>query len=87
MKLLVLSKPQTDRTRMTEEFIRDFLRMHPGIPVKEVNLETRDGTATAALYDIWDQPAILALRDDGSLMQAWQGEELPMMSEVASYNQ
>lgn len=87
MKLLVLTKPKTDRSRRTEEFIRDFGRQHPGVSVKEVNLETRDGIATAALYDIWDQPAVLALRDDGSLMQAWQGEELPLMSEVASYNQ
>jgi hypothetical protein len=31
------------------------------------------------------QPAILALRDDGSVLKVWEGATMPLMDEVASY--
>ena len=39
----------------------------------------------ASLYDIMNYPAILALRDDGSILKTWEGDELPLMDEVAYY--
>ncbi len=85
MKLLALVRPSSERARSLEEFLHEFTRLHPGIPIKEVNLDTRDGSATATLYDIWDAPALVATRDDGGVLQIWQGEMLPLMDEVASY--
>ncbi|HSX32361.1 MAG TPA: hypothetical protein VLF43_03800, partial [Candidatus Saccharimonadales bacterium] len=48
-----------------------------------ISLDTRDGAATASLYDIMSYPAILALADDGSVLNVWQGKPLPLMAEVA----
>lgn len=50
-----------------------------------LNVDSRDGSATASLYDVMQQPAILALRDDGSVLNIWQGDMLPLMDEVAAY--
>lgn len=87
MKLLVLYRPNSEYSRTVEEFIRDFKYQHEADANKiaVVDIDTRDGSATASLYDIMQNPAILALADDGSLLKSWIGQDLPMMEEVASY--
>jgi aromatic ring-cleaving dioxygenase len=50
------------------------------------DLNTRDGYATASLYDIMQHPAVLALADDGQLLQLWVGENLPLINEVMYYD-
>lgn len=39
----------------------------------------------AGLYDIVDYPAFLVTADDGVLVRLWQGQQLPLIDEVASY--
>lgn len=51
-----------------------------------ISLDTRDGSAIASLYDVTTYPAIMALQDDGQLLQMWQGSTLPVMNEVAAYS-
>lgn len=66
--------------------MRDFQHRHDiGNKLEMVSVNTRDGAATANLYDIMSYPSILALADNGSVLNAWQGEPLPLMDEVASY--
>ncbi|HYF97241.1 MAG TPA: hypothetical protein VD947_04375 [Patescibacteria group bacterium] len=50
-----------------------------------VSVDTRDGSATATLYDVMKCPAVLALADDGSVLQEWQGETMPLLNEVSYY--
>lgn len=50
-----------------------------------VSVDTRDGSATATLYDVMKCPAVLALADDGSVLQEWQGESMPLINEVSYY--
>lgn len=67
--------------------MRDFQRLHDygSNKVELVSVNTRDGAATASLYDILSYPAILALADDGSVLNLWSGPRLPLMDEVAGY--
>ncbi len=85
MKVLVLYRERSEQARSVEEFIRDFQKQHPGARLQVEDLDTRDGSATATLYDIPSYPAVLALRDDGQLIQSWTGSNLPLMNEVAYY--
>jgi hypothetical protein len=85
MRLVVLYRPESEFARSVEEFVRDYQRTHAGDKLELVNYDSRDGTATASLYDIMQQPAILALREDGSVLKTWEGGSLPLMDEVASY--
>lgn len=39
----------------------------------------------ASLYDVMQYPAIVVVRDNGEIAQFWQGDQLPLMNEVASY--
>lgn len=85
MKVVILYRPNSEHGRQVDEFIRDYKNRHEGGKLEILNIDSRDGGATASLYGIMQYPAILALRGDGSLLKYWEGEMLPMMDEVAYY--
>jgi hypothetical protein len=85
MKLVILYRPASEHATAVQTFLRDFKYQHGSSKVELVDADTREGIATASLYDLMNLPAILALRDDGSALQVWQGEMLPLMDEVAAY--
>lgn len=84
MKVIVLYRPNSEFSRVVEEFSHDFERRYTR-KIELVSLDTRDGAATATLYDITQYPAILAIRDDGQLLKEWQGGVMPLMNEVSYY--
>ena len=84
MKLLILYRPASEHETEVESYVRDFQRRYEsGKKIEMVSLNTRDGAATASLYDIVSYPAILVIGDDGSLVSFWQGLPFPLMDEVA----
>lgn len=85
MKVLILYRAKSDHARAVEMFIHDFQRQHGEVPVETLELDSREGAVAAKNYDITAYPGILALKDDGAILQVWQGTQLPLMSEVASY--
>lgn len=85
MKVLVLYRPNSEHGRLVEEFIREFQMRHQDERLEVLNIDTRDGSATASLYDVVRYPAILILQADGYLQKMWEGEQLPLMEEVVSY--
>lgn len=84
MKSIVLYRPNSEFARPVEEYARDFSR-RGGKTLELVSLDTVEGAETARLYGITQYPAVLVIRDDGQLSAQWQGEHLPLMSEVAGY--
>lgn len=85
MKVVVLYRPDSGHGRVAEEFIHDYRTNHPDTVIEVMNIDTREGGALAALYDIVQYPAILVLQSNGYLHKMWQGAELPRIDEVASY--
>lgn len=85
MKVLILYRPNSEHARKVEEFMRDFKHQGPDRRVETVSLDTPDGANKAKIYDIVSYPAFLALKDDGQLLKAWQGEQWPLMNELAFY--
>jgi hypothetical protein len=49
--------------------------------VERFEWEEGDSDQSKALYDIYASPALLLLADNGSLIEAWQGE-VPTAAEV-----
>jgi hypothetical protein len=82
MKVLILYRKNAEEARQVEEFIHDLTKWHPDSNIEVIDYDSRDGIATASLYDILVQPAILALADDGQLLKIWT-DELPLMNDVA----
>jgi hypothetical protein len=88
MKVLMLYRPNSEHARKVEDFVRDFNRNYINYKLELVDLNTRDGAATASLYDVIRYPAMLALTNDGQVIHEWQGESIPpLMSEVSYYAQ
>ncbi len=86
MKIVILYRPVSEHATLIESFVRDFQhRYESAKKIEMVSLDTKDGASTASIYDIWSYPAILVLADDGSVLNSWQGEPLPLMDEVAGY--
>ena len=87
MKVLILYRPNSEHATTVESFVRDFEHQHDIGPdkIELISVNTRDGASTAALYDIWQFPAIMAVGADGRMLNVWQGEPLPLMDEVAGY--
>lgn len=85
MKLLILYKPRSEQAADVESFIRDYKARHESGRLEVVDVDSREGIATAILYDVMQYPAILALRDDGSVVKSWEGSDLPLMDELAYY--
>lgn len=84
--MLILYRPDSEHARAIEDFVHDFGRQYDAARRLElISLNTRDGAATASIYDIVAYPAILALGDDGRILNVWQGIPLPLMDEVAGY--
>lgn len=85
MKLVILYRPKSEHARPIETFMRDFTHRYGDIKLEVIDVDSREGAALCSLYDIMRYPGILAMAGDGSLLKHWEGEELPLMDEVASY--
>lgn len=83
----MLYRPNSEHARRVEDFVRDFNRNYVNYKLELQDLNTRDGAATASLYDVMRYPAVLALTNDGQLLKEWEGESLPLLSEVSYYAQ
>jgi hypothetical protein len=85
MKILVIYRPNSEHGRLTEEFLHDFQRLHPDQKVEALNIDSREGSTLANLYDVTRYPTILVLQNDGQIEKSWDDDVLPRMDEVASY--
>ena len=86
MKAVILYHPKSDHATNVEGFARDF-SMQTGDRIELISLESRDGAATATMYDITQYPAILALDNAGQMLRLWQCPVLPLMNEISYYTQ
>jgi hypothetical protein len=85
MRVVIIYRDKSDHARAVLSFVRDIKSRYPDRYIELIDVETRDGMAMANLYDIVRYPAVLVVGMDGSLMQQWQGEPLPLIDEAISY--
>ena len=85
MKVLVLYRPNSEHGRLVEDFIRDYQRAGHSGSIEPLNIDTREGSAMASLYDVMQYPTIMVTRQDGSVIRSWEGDSLPLQNEVAAY--
>lgn len=87
MKVLVLYRPNSEFARRVEEFVHDLKTRNDldDRHLEVMDIDSREGSATASLYDIMTNPSVLVVGDDGSYVKSWEGDDLPMLDEVAGY--
>ncbi len=84
MRAVVVYKDRTDYARTVEEFLRYFKAV-TGRELETLDPETRDGVGFCTTYDIMQYPTVIALADDGRMLQKWEGLPLPLVNEVSYY--
>ena len=47
-----------------------------------VDADSPRGIQLAENYDVMDRPAVLLVKEDGAIMQVWQGDQLPPPTDV-----
>ena len=83
-KISILYRTQSEQERQVIEFEHEYAK-RTGRHLSLYDLNTQEGSDLAKLYDVTQYPAVLAIANDGSLLQLWQGEMLPLINEVLYY--
>lgn len=83
MRLVIVWHEQTDYAREVREWINEFEREVGKDRIESIDPETRMGSEFAQAYDVVEYPTILALEDNGKVMQMWRGTPLPQIEQVA----
>ncbi len=84
MRVVVVYKEQSEYARTVEEFLR-FFKQVTGRELETMEPETRDGIGFCTTYDIMQYPTVIALTDDGQMLNKWAGLPLPTVNEVSFY--
>jgi hypothetical protein len=84
MKAFILYRPQSEFARRAEEYVHDFQATR-GKSIDLIDIDSVEGVAQVELYDVVDSPALLITRENGELINQWQGiESFPVMNELAT---
>lgn len=84
MRVVVITKDNTEYSRMVTTFINDFARQ-TGRSFEVLDPDTLEGESFCRAYDIVEYPTIIALSDDGHMQNLWRGTTLPTINEVSYY--
>lgn len=84
MRVVVITKENTDYARTVDTFITDFTRQ-TGRELDVLDPDSSEGSSFCRTYDIVEYPSIIALGNDGQMQNLWAGTTLPTISEVSYY--
>ncbi len=84
MRIVVVYKDVSDHSREVREYVDDFEKQ-TGLEIEQKNPDDGRNQFFLRAYDIVEYPTILAIADDGRLLQIWRGRPLPLFDEVAYY--
>jgi thioredoxin-like negative regulator of GroEL len=86
MKVTVLYHPLSDHASAVDVFRHDVMARYNS-EVELLSVDTRPGAELAQVYGVTSYPAVLAVDDEGKLLNLWQGENLPLINDIAYYLQ
>lgn len=80
--ITILYRPGSEHERQVQEFQSELA--HNQVIVRLINIDSREGSTLARLYDVVDYPAVIAHEDDGHVIDTWSGK-FPLVSEVSYF--
>lgn len=79
MKLMIIFRDKSDHSLQVDEF--KFNLQSRGIIFEEFDVDSLEGQMKCKTYDIVRYPSVLATKEDGAILQLWQGD-LPTINAV-----
>ena len=84
MKVIIDWNEQTDYASEVRSWMKDFEHDTGGTKkIESMDPYTLDGEQFAQMYDIVQFPTIIALDNDGKVLEQWSGTPLPQIEQVA----
>ncbi len=84
MRVVCVWRDNADYSRELSEWLEDF-RRRTGKEIESLNPDEREGAGFTEIYDIVEYPTIVALADDGRVLETFRGLPLPRIDEVSYY--
>lgn len=84
MRVVVLWRDNTDYARTVIDWLRDFEHRSGKVP-ESLSPDEPEGESLARSYDVVNYPAILAIDNDGRMLQMWGDGDMPKMDDVMFY--
>jgi len=84
MRIVVVYKDYSNHGREVREYIEDFERQ-TCLKIEVMDPDSGRNEFFLRAYDVVEYPTILAITDEGRLLQQWRGKPLPLFDEVAYY--
>ena len=84
MRVVVITKDQTDYAREVSDYVFEFER-RTGHELEILDPESREGISFTTTYDILEFPTIVALSESRQMLNMWKGRPLPTISELSYY--
>ena len=84
MRVVIVWREESDYAREVRSWIHDF-ENRTGVAVESINPDEPNGISLCKAYDVVEYPTILALEDDGMMMQMWRGTPMTSIDSVAFY--
>ena len=84
MRVVIIWRDNEDYSRAVIDFMRD-VEHRIGKTPESYSPDSPEGESIARSYDIVEYPSVLAINDDGKLVQLWRGTMLPKIDDVAFY--
>lgn len=82
--MVVLYRPNSEHSSAVEQYAREFQR-RTGRALELMNVDNKEAIRLVELYDAVRYPAILAIGNDGHLLNMWLGDQLPLIDTVNGY--
>lgn len=84
MRIVIVYKEESDHAREVFDFLRDF-ETRTGRSIEEIDPDSVRNEFFVQAYDVVEYPTILAITDEGKVLNQWKGRPLPLIDEVSYY--
>lgn len=84
MRVVIIWRDNTDYARLVIDWMREFER-RTGTQIESLSPDEPAGESLCRAYDIVEYPTMIALDNDGSVLNTWRGTEFPRISDVSYY--
>jgi len=82
----VLYHPNSEQDALIRDLTYNYKRQ-TGKELDTLSLETIQGAEMARLYGAIDYPVIIAKDVNGHMLRMWEGNNIPLVSEISFYDQ
>ena len=84
MRVAIIWREESDYARSVIEWMHE-LEHRTGRTIESYEPDSPEGESICRAYDVLEYPTILALNDDGKILQEWRGTMLPKIDDVNYY--